>query len=79
MRTDPCSAAGPDDDLTVGEREGEREPAARGLLACQDCGRESVESERGWTAYFIRLDGTQQLVVLCPDCAADERGGTKPD
>lgn len=63
----------------MGEREGEREPVGRGLLACQDCGRESVEAERGWTAYFIRLDGAQQLVVLCPDCAADERGGPTPD
>lgn len=75
----PCPAAESDDDLTVGEREGGREPAAHGLLACHDCGRESVEAERGWTAYFIRLDGAQQLVVLCPDCTADERGAATSD
>jgi hypothetical protein len=43
-------------------------PVFTNRLQCVECGRVSLEDERGWTA---RLTDDDEVAVYCPDC--DER------
>ena len=45
-------------------------PVYTNRLQCEECGRVSRESERGWTAHLTD-DEPEEVVVFCPEC--DER------
>lgn len=57
-----------------GEGAGHQERQALGLITCDQCGRASIEAERGWEAlHEIDADGRLVLVVRCGRCAEANR------
>jgi hypothetical protein len=49
----------------------ERTQVFMNRLQCVECGRDSRENERGWTARLIVDD---QVVIYCPGCDGREFG-----
>jgi hypothetical protein len=44
-------------------------PVYTNRLQCVECGRDSRENERGWTAHLtVDEDEPVEVVVYCPDC-----------
>jgi hypothetical protein len=44
---------------------------------CEECGRDSREGERGWTAHLTD-DEPEEVVLFRPECDEREFGGRRP-
>jgi hypothetical protein len=52
-------------------------PISTNRLQWEECGRDSREGERGWTAHLTN-DEPEEVVLFCPEWDEREFGGRRP-
>jgi 5-methylcytosine-specific restriction endonuclease McrA len=52
----------------------ERTPVDTNRLQCVECGRVSLEGERGWVAHLPPHDEEPEVLIFCPQCDRREFG-----